>query len=102
MNNLSPISPSASVRFVGYREYRPTKHEIKNDFLEVGWKPIDEQTFIHAEFVVTGDTRLPEDSQVNWDTLRKLKLPVPAFPDLYRWRRENRKKVQNVLDSLTK
>ena len=81
-NTRMSVTIKPRVRFVGYVEYEPKSY--------------------HAEFVVTGDPRLPADAQVNWDTLRGLRLPVPAFPDLYEWRRQNWWKVRNVLSSLGK
>lgn len=41
-----------------------------------------------AEFVVTGDPRLPDGSQVHCDTLRALKLPFHPFPSYWEWTRE--------------
>ena len=61
---------SATVQFIGYVEYEPTHH--------------------HAEFIVRGDPRLPDGSQVNWDTLQALNLqPAPfSFPSYWEWTRE--------------
>lgn len=68
------------VRFAGYVEYQPAQ-----------W---------HAEFIVFGDTRLPEGTQINWDTARALSLPVPEFPTLWGWRQQNRAKLQRLFDTL--
>lgn len=58
------------VKFIGYVQYSPTHY--------------------HAEFVVRGDPRLPDGSQVNWDTLAKLGIkPAPfSFPSYWEWTRE--------------
>lgn len=56
-----------TVKFVGWIQYMPTHH--------------------HAEFVVTGSDKLPDGAQVNPDTLRELKIPIPPFPSYWEWTR---------------
>lgn len=59
---------SARATFVGYVEYA--------------------KTYYHAEFVVVGDSFLPDGAQVNWDTLKRRKIPVPEFPTYWDWVKE--------------
>lgn len=66
-----------SAKFIGYVEYEPTHY--------------------HAEFVVTGSVILPDNSQVNWDTLKRLGIAVPEFPDFYTWtRRRFERRIENL------
>lgn len=69
----------------------------------IGWVEY-EPTHFHAEFQVFGDVFLPPGSQVNCDTLRALKIPIPLFPDLYAWRRARYQQTlrnRKFLDKIT-
>lgn len=69
---------NVEVKFIGYVEYAPGHH--------------------HAEFTVRGDSRLPDGSQVNWETLAKLGLkPAPfSFPSYWEFVRERFGRLRNV------